>query len=209
MTKRMHSTHSFLTIALVLILIFSLSLTANAATLQYWYSDANTIGKWSSSPQVWYSKRNNNSSFAFLSGLLNGESVWNDALGTSIDVSSSYTSAPVKYYGGTRAQINALNIFEPVPEEQLGASYHTCESGGYHTYLGNTKVWYYETEIWGYVVDRTDMNYNNYIKTGSHEIGHAMGWHGHSTNTSWVMTEGKLENTALSDEESNHLAQIY
>jgi hypothetical protein len=202
--------HTILRIALSIILAFAFTLTAYAATLTYWYSDLNTIGKWSSSPQVWYSKLNSNSSFAFLSGLLNGESIWNSALGTSIDVSSSYTSAPIKYYGGTKAQIDALSIFPNVPTNQLGNTEYTeYEFGGYHTYNGSTKTWYTHTENWGYVVDRTDMNYNNYIKTSSHELGHAMGWEGHSTNSTWVMTQGKLENTILATGEKNHLDQIY
>ncbi|MCL1822686.1 MAG: hypothetical protein FWG44_00630 [Oscillospiraceae bacterium] len=52
---------------------------------------------------------------------------------------------------------------------------------------------------------------NNYKKTTMHEIGHVMGWDGHpsSGNTTWVMQQGKLENTTLTTGEKNHLSQVY
>jgi len=206
------SKHLFLTIVLSIILTLSFTATVSAATLSYWYSDSTIIGKWSSSPKVWYSKIDTTPTFAFLSGLINGQDIWNDALGTSIDVSSSHTSAPIKFYGGTKAQLDALSIFTPVPTTTLGlTSYTSTTLGGTHTYSGSSKTWYTYTQINGYVVSRTDMNFDNYVKTSSHELGHAMGWRGHpsSTQPTWVMQQGILENTSLSTAEKNHLSQIY
>lgn len=202
----------FSTSLLSLLLTFTLVTTVNAATLSYWYSDATMIGKWSTSPKVWYSKIDTTPTFAFFSGLLNGEDIWNDALGTSIDVSSSYTTAPIKFYGGTKAQLDALSIFNPVASNDLGlTSYTNITNSGTHKYNGASKTWYTYNEINGYVVSRSDMSYDNYVKTASHEIGHAMGWRGHpsSTQPTWVMQQGKLENITLSTSEKNHLSQIY
>ena len=61
----------------------------------------------------------------------------------------------------------------------------------------------------GYIVSRSDFYYNNYLKGCTHELGHSMGWRGHSSNTSWVMTQGKATVTALSTDEKDHLAQVY
>lgn len=201
-----------LVVVCCVLITMSMAVTAYAATLSYWYSDSSYIGKWTYSPKVWYSKIDSSGSFAFLSGLLNGKDIWNDALDLSVAVSSSYTSAPIKYYGGTKAQLDALNIFDPVPTSNLGlTSYTDITYSGTHTYSGSTKSWYTYHEINGYVVSRTDMNYNNYLKTASHELGHGLGWRGHpsSNQSTWVMQQGILENITLSTNEKRHLSQIY
>ena len=200
------------TIALSVALTLTMTITASAATLSYWYSDASTIGKWSSSPKVWYNKMDSSASFAFLSGLLNGASVWNSALGTTVDVSSGYTTAPIKFYGGTAAQIEGLGIFGKVPDSYFGLTVYTkYTTGGTHTYNGTNKTCVFHQEITGYIVSRSDLSYDNYICTASHEMGHSMGWHGHpsSSQPAWVMQQGKLENTVLATGEKNHLSQIY
>ena len=201
------------TVILCVILTFSMANKVYAASLTYWYSNSSMIGKWSySSITVWYSKLNNDGNFAFLSGLTNGKNVWNSALNLSVSVSSGYTSAPIKYYGGTKDQIDALFLFEPVATTDLGSTYISeSTSGGTHSYNGSTKYWFYFTQMRGYVVSRSDLNYNNYIKTCSHELGHALGWWGHPSTyqSTWIMQPGILENTTLALEEKRHLSQIY
>lgn len=195
-------------------LMFSvvLSLTVHAATLSYWYSDKDVIGKWETSPSVWYKKIDQSAAFSFLSGLIHGADIWNAALGTSVTVSSSNSSAPIKYYGGTKEQLDALNLFDPVATDDLGCTEYTDTSyKGTHTFNGVKKSWYLHKKITGYVVSRTDMNANNYTKTASHEMGHAMGWRGHPStdHPTWVMEQGILENKTLSTGEKKHLSQIY
>ena len=197
-----------------IILVLSSTISIFAMTLNYWYSDTSIIGKWTTSPTVWFSKLDSSGSFAFLSGLMNGRSIWNNALGLSIVVTSAGngSTAPIKYYGGTKSQIDTLNIFAPVPSTELGATTITSSSlGGVHYYNNNPKTWRIINNVIGYVVSRSDMNYNNYIKTASHEMGHALGWFGHpiSYQSTWVMQQGKLENISLAINEKNHLAQIY
>lgn len=55
------------------------------------------------------------------------------------------------------------------------------------------------------------MTFDNYVKTTSHEVGHALGWFGHpsSSQPTWVMEQGLLENITLGAGEKNHLSQIY
>ena len=63
------------------------------------------------------------------------------------------------------------------------------------------------------VIENSDLSTQNYIKTATHEIGHALGWRGHPVNNnttlSWVMREGVLTNTTLQLNEKRHLGQIY
>lgn len=198
-------------LALIFIML-ALPVTASAATLSYWYSDSSSIGKWSSTPEAYYSKIDTSASFSFASGLQNGETVWNDALGTSVDFLPHSTTKDINYYGGTKAQLDALSIFNPVPTGNLGlTSYTSRTDSGTHTYNGTSKTWYTHKKINGYVVSRTDMTYDNYLHTATHEVGHGMGWHGHpsTSQSTWVMQQGKLENTSLSTNEKRHLSQIY
>jgi hypothetical protein len=193
-----------------LLIMLSFMLKASAATLSYWYSDDYQIAFWSSSPNVWYDKIDTSSSFSFLSGLLNGEDEWNDALGTSINISSSYTDAPIKYYGGTKTQIDALGIFDTVPSDASGfTDYADDEWYCEHTYNGIAIACSEQISTIGYIISRSDFSYNNYLKCCTHELGHSMGWRGHSSSTSWIMTQGKSTVTALATGEKNHLAQIY
>jgi hypothetical protein len=205
------SRRASLTIMVSAVLMFTLATVAHAAVLSHWYSDGTTIGKWSSSPQLYYSKLSSSSSFAFASGLQYGTNLWNNALGTSVTVSSLNSSAPIKFYGGTKAQLDALNIFSPVSTTTLGLTSYTSTYAETHLVSGMTVTCRTHTAINGYLVDRTDMNQNNYYKTASHEIGHTMGWRGHpsSDQPTWVMQQGRLENLTLNVLEKYHLRQIY
>ena len=43
----------------------------------------------------------------------------------------------------------------------------------------------------------------------AHEIGHALGWYGHSTESADVMSNGENFPTTLTDSDKNQLIQIY
>ncbi len=201
----------FVSILVCTLLFFSRVCVSYATTLDCWYSDSNNIGKWTYSPKVWYSKIDTSGSFAMLAGLNNGKSIWNSALGLDVSVSSLYTSAPIKYYGGTKAQIDALNLFNPVATTTLGMTQVSYSLNETCSYNGASKKIYICNSVRGYIVSRTDMSYNNYLKTASHEMGHALGWLGHpATNQpTWVMQQGILTNTILNSSEKRHLAQVY
>lgn len=197
---------------LCILVTMSLHISTYAATLRYWYSDEDSIGKWGYSPSVWYSKLDPDGSFAFFSGLTNGADEWNSALGLRVSVSSANTSAPIKFYGGTRAQLNALNLTNPISSAYLGLTiYNDTTYYGTHTYNGSTKSWYTYNRLTGFVVSRSDMDYNNYLKTATHEMGHILGWDGHpaTDQPTWVMEQGISSVTSLSTNEKRHLSQIY
>lgn len=47
------------------------------------------------------------------------------------------------------------------------------------------------------------------MNVGIHELGHSMGWHGHSTNSSDVMYTYTNDVKTLTSRYKNHLAQVY
>ena len=84
----------------------------NLGRLTYWYSDSDLIGKWSSNTiYLKNTKLNSNTSFYFSSGFANARSQWSDALGVSLQLSSS--NAKLICYGGTRTELNSTGIFTP------------------------------------------------------------------------------------------------
>ena len=180
--------------------------------LSYWYSDASSICKWTSSPTISYFIIDFDSSFAFYPGLVNGVSQWNSALGISADLSYMDFTAPIRYYGGKKQDLEDLGYFGSISSSTLGATQYVSKTQqDKYSYNGSIKTFYTLSEVKGYVVSRSDMTYYNYIKTCTHEIGHALGWVGHpsSTQPTWVMQQGISTVTTLSTEEANHLAQIY
>ena len=50
---------------------------------------------------------------------------------------------------------------------------------------------------------------DEYKKTCTHELGHALGWHGHAANFLDVMCQGNSTITVLSEHDKRHLSQVY
>ena len=180
--------------------------------LSYWYSDASEIGKWTYSPVVYYENHNPVNTFPLGSGMANGVSEWNAALGLSMTLSTTNSNAPIRFHGGTKDQLEATNLFGVIPVDYLGKTFVLSSTNlDKYSYNGSIKQLKVYNEVIGYVVSRTDASYYNVIKTCTHELGHAMGWWGHpvSSQPTWVMQQGLLTNTTLTTDEKNHLIQVY
>lgn len=50
---------------------------------------------------------------------------------------------------------------------------------------------------------------NEYKKTATHELGHSLGWKGHSSNSNDIMYGTASSVTNLTSRDSNHLSQVY
>lgn len=208
--------------ALLVCVGFILPMPAHAATLTYWYSTGSQIGKWTYSPVIYYCKLSSDANFSFANGIYNAVNQWNTALGTSLTYSSTNTSAPIKYYGGTIEELNREGFGIATDDENtLGSTTLSKNSKGQHFFTdlnGNSRTcsWYNIYSAVGYVIYRPEtagLGYYTYIKTTTHEVGHAMGWLDHPPNSSgyasWVMIQGIYSNTTIKTGEKNHLAQMY
>lgn len=199
-------------IILCFMLVTTLSNTALAATnlgtLSCWYSDSDYIARWDkSSITVYTNKLNSNGSFYFSMGTYFGCSKWDDALEIKISSSSSDTSAPIKFYGGTRDEVNA---FGDVTISQLnnGVTQYTSSVEGTWKYGNTSKTGRLMSSAVGYIIDNGRTT-DEYEKTCAHEIGHALGWAGHSSNSSDIMYSYGSSVTSLTTRDSEHLSQVY
>lgn len=152
--------------------------------------------------------------------------IWNNALGTSVSLSANNPNAPIKVYGGTASDLLNFNLFTSnnpyaninnIYTDYMGiTSFDTSYSSKqYNKPTIGVVGEQIHTGACIFILDFTGSSYNhtyyNYIKTVSHELGHAMGWLGHpNVNYSgWVMRQGITEYINLSLHEAQHLGQIY
>lgn len=193
------------------ILILFTNLSAQAAslgTLSYWYSDSTTIERWDThSLTVRAVKLDTLAVFSFNVSLTHACDQWKVPLGLSLYVTSS-TSAPISYYGGTRQALNNLSIFPTIYSGVNGGTINTSYQEGTYSYGATTKTGNVITSSIGYIVDNNRTN-NEYKETCTHELGHALGWYGHSSNWNSIMYAYGSSLTTLTYIDKNHLAQVY
>lgn len=181
-------------------------LAANLGTLSYWYSDSDTIRRWGTIPSTVYSnKLNNTGSFYYLIGLDHGIDKWNSSLGSSMSRSSS--SSSLSFYGGTKAELDALGIFS-LTTSNNGSTISTSSEEGTWTYGTTTKNGRKTSKATGCVVDKGRTT-DQYKKTATHELGHALGWAGHSDTSTDIMYGSGSSVTELTTRDKRHLTQVY
>ena len=183
---------------------------ADLGTLYYWYSDSNEIGSWfnSSIPMYCYNL-SGNSSFPFSTMVNHAANQWSSALSVSITTTTDISSSMISVYGGTAEQFT-----------QLG------HPGSFNNVAGFTNVdysflgyWYYPTTNTyksgcvmtsgvSHILDK-NATLDNYKTVTTHEIGHALGWLGHSSSSSDIMYPYVSTTTTLTTRDITHLSQTY
>lgn len=161
-------------------------------------------------PTVYVKKLNSNTSFVFYDGMVNGCTQWASALSTSVPYSSTsaYSNSDIRFYGGTPAQINATGKITYVSGTNGRTEYTFSTNLTQLFYMGMTK-WlrkYYSAT--GYVADVGNTE-THQRETCVHELGHALGWCGHSTVSSDVMYAYEAYTYTLTFRDKNHLSQVY
>ena len=195
--------------------------SGNLGPIYTWSSDyisvtygsfGDQIGRWGSNTisLYRYNYNSSNSTFPFDSSLSSSVSSWNTVLGTNI-YSSSSSSSNIRAYGGTANQLMSAGF--TVSSDVLGNYWYKSKYyEGYWMY-NNTepKTSYVITSAELILID--DLNSStNYMKPALHELGHCLGWIGHSTNAYDVMywnNSSIVEVYSLTNRDKNHLSQVY
>lgn len=193
---------------------FTLSVHAvNFGSLGVFYSDTNKIGTWSSVPSAVYVKNlttNLGSSFPLNNMVSHATSQWNSALGFSLTPVPNTTGA-FTIYGGTAYDIAAIGLGWTSNEDNAPAGSTICTeaSNGLYTYNSRNITHYSISRAriaLYYDVTRTS---SEYYKAATHEIGHALGWRGHSATYTDVMYYSENSYFSLTNQDISHLFQVY
>ena len=187
----------------------------NTRRLNYWYSDVPTNGEYKlgrfedNTASLQVNKLNVNIMFHFSAGMKEARTKWEDALNITIStVSTSASSADIRFWGGTTEEINALGIFVVGSGVTGNTTITEVNDSEDWIYGGTTIDAVIHKRVTGYIIDN-DRSADSYIKTCIHELGHALGWRGHSSVTSDIMYSIESEVTTLTNRDKLHLSQAY
>lgn len=193
---------------LIMALILSLKTVCayNELDINYWYSNSNEVAFWSSVPNAYALKLNSNYSFAFDGAFSHARTQWNGA-GVVSAWTTLMNAANIMCYGGTYSQIYSYTGVN-VPITDSGLTSATSVFSFYLNWIGQTKYLYRNTSATVYIVD-LGADQDHLFKTFTHELGHAMGWEGHSSEPTDVMYAYSSGITTLTDRDKDHLSQFY
>ena len=187
----------------MLLSVVAYAIVPDLGNLSYWYSDEALIGKWLDTPSIYSTSVESSPNSATVASWVSiARTQWANArIATTTTTSSS--TASINVYAG---KLNSLRPLCP-NLDQFSAGYtETTRStyGKYH-YQGieKTRV----TISKGKVYICTDLT--SYPATVAvHEIGHALGWIGHTTDSTSVMNRSASPNNVLTTIDKNHISQI-
>ena len=154
-------------------------------------------------------KLNNNALFYFDDGFAAAISQWNSAGISTIDNGSS-TSSDIVCKGGTRSEL--LNNVDWLSYSDLdgrtGITFWYDSFEVYLDYNSTQKYLYQLSSSYIFIVDQGS-TVNQQKNTFIHELGHALGWYGHSALNSDIMYSQITSITTLTNRDKNHLVQVY
>jgi len=192
-----------LVICLFFPLVFFSSVNAEIiGDVEYWYSNQSKIGLWTNAVTACPHSVSNGYTF-IVNATMSSISNWNNA---GVPVNLSWGGETIPIYGGLAAD---LEVYCPGITGYSGMSYYSCTFAGYLIYNGSKKSCYTMNSAKCGVVYYPGKSSNGYIKTTSHELGHCLGWMGHSANSSDIMYAYSSEIAVLTSRDINHLVQVY
>ena len=142
-------------------------------------------------------------------GYNNAVAQWSDALEWSF-ATVAQNDADIVVHGGTRTELEVLmgDSFNYLTASTAGITFYDYNVVGYYQYQGNIKLHAKMNSATIYIPDdgRTADEYRNIL---THELGHALGYIGHSASASDVMYPYVSTIYDLSTRDINHLHQLY
>lgn len=200
---------SIVLIFVIIISATSIVLANDLDYLSYWYSDASQISRWTSTPKTWTTVVDGFSSSDFQTYVNHAINEWKNA-NISTSTASSSSGANIIIRGGTYDAL--LDYIPTLTSSETGKTRIKVNPEGTYRYNNTTKIGYIVTEAYVYIVYKpggTSPSTDAYKKTATHELGHALGWDGHSSNSSDVMYGKSHEQKSLTTRDKLHLKQVY
>lgn len=173
-----------------------------------WNCDSGHVGFWPSTINVHtHTLGPVSDTFVYHYRMLQAQREWNNALNVPIVGVTQATNAQIRSFGGTRAHIDAfrnegpsgwagLAEFAPNTPEQVITVRGV--SRGVHRFFDQSRI---------FTVERP--NADEVLMVAIHELGHALGYWGHSSSSHDVMWQWVSTNTTLQTNERRHMRQIY
>lgn len=195
-------------ICILLIIVLSNLNVFAATSVSYWYSDANRVSYVAdasyhiynlSSDSTFNSKVNSAVSYA--------AEKWSSVLPVSI-FSASVNYAINDIYSGTKTQL--IELFPMLTDNMNGVTRNDSTYKADVKYNGVTKkVYKISSGSKMAIVKRSDGTLAKYKNTATHEMGHLLGWVGHSSKSTDIMYAQENGITTLTTRDKNHIKQIY
>ncbi|GAA0379736.1 hypothetical protein [Bacillus horti] len=197
-------------------LIFSLSniisYANNLGTLSYWYANeesADRIGRWLSTPTAWQGPIDN----SFTSSVFNGhvthaKNQWSNAGISRANFFNTDDVSNANFIIRAGTYENLRRYRPDLDDTAAGETFIAGNVEGNWTYSNSTKTGVRISRAEAYIYYFSNQNSNYHRNTFIHEIGHGLGWFGHSTNSSDLMG-GDSTRTSLTTRDQRHLNQVY
>ncbi len=199
-------------ICLLVLIILASSVVAFAYAVfpaYCWYSDSNDIGFWASTPTIWRCNFSTNNSFSFTTCYNTARTQWANASIATIDGGTNPSSYQIAFFGGSESVIATnLGVSSASLNGKAGITKLYGSLFGYMNYSGSTKNLNQLSFSMTGIIDRglsLDMQKNVCI----HELGHSLGWYGHSNINTNVMYYNTTSVKVLTTMDKNHLTQAY
>ena len=181
-----------------------------ATTLKYWYANTNEVRFIANdaSYSIYNYSANRTFESQFKNSVTSAAGQWSNVLPINIYETSANRSLNL-ISGGTYDQLK--DLFPDLSTNLAGKTepgsteYQATVLYGY----ANKDVYRYTSGSRYCVVERDGASYSDYKYTATHEMGHMLGWHGHSNNLSDLMYGGTNGGKSLTDRDINHIKQIY
>ena len=194
----------------MIISAFTTSAFAVTYTLSCWHSDDTYVGYLKYDGSIYKVNYSTDSTYtsSYNSAISNAISGWNSALPISVSEQTVYYALQTAY-GGTRAQL--ITVFPSLAIGDTGMSVRGSTLTTYSaSYAGIVRMIHqYDAGGKFCVVQNTTSNANNYKNTALHELGHIIGWRGHSSNSTHVMYDTVSSVTSLTTADKKHVTQVY